>query len=203
MKIFVSSFIVVLLSFSCKKNIDYTIKGQITDSSLGGNLSGATVELYSYSKGSVTGELMQTTQTDSQGNYSFTFDRDRYDKLEVKIVKVNYFTESKTVLFSELSNKEDYIMDLNIYARSWVRLHFTSNGTTDIKYIRQEGKKDCEECCTTQEVYLYDNVDTSIYCINNGNSTYQIYYNILTTSLQGPLSVVTVPFDTTELLINY
>ncbi|MFN5981824.1 MAG: carboxypeptidase-like regulatory domain-containing protein, partial [Fluviicola sp.] len=113
MKIFVSSLIVVLLSFSCKKNIDYTIKGQITDSSLGGNLSGATVELYSYSKGSVTGELMQTTQTDSQGNYSFTFDRDRYDKLEVKIVKANYFTDSKTVLFSELSNKEDYIIDLN------------------------------------------------------------------------------------------
>jgi hypothetical protein len=160
MKIAVLSLFIVLVSVSCKKNIDYTIKGQVTDSSLGGNLSGATVELYSYSKGSVTGELMQTTQTDSQGNYSFTFDRERYDKLEVKIIKANYFTDSKVVLFSEMSNKEDYILDLNIYARSWVKLHFTGNGTSDLKYIRQEGKKDCDECCTDQEVFLYDNVDT-------------------------------------------
>lgn len=203
MKISVLFLIIVLLSFSCKKNIDYTIKGQVSDSSLGGNLSGATVELYSYSKGSVSGELMQTTQTDSQGNYSFTFDRDRYDKLEVKIVKANYFSDSKIVLFSDMSNKEDYILDINIYARSWVKLHFTSNGITDLKYIRQEGKKDCEECCTTEEVYLYNNVDTSIYCINNGNTSYKIFYNVLFTSTQGPLSVVTVPFDTTELLINY
>lgn len=203
MKLSFLSLLLLVISFSCKKNIDYTIKGQVTDSSLGGNLSGATVELYTYSKGSVTGELLQTTQTDAQGNYSFTFDRDRYDKLEVKIIKANYFTDSKSVLFSELSNKEDYFIDLNLYARSWVRLHFVGDGSTDIKYIRQEGKKNCEECCTIQEVYLYDNVDTSIYCINNGNSTYKIYYNVLSSLNQGPLSVVTVPFDTTELLINY
>lgn len=203
MKLTFLSLLLLVISFSCKKNIDYTIKGKVTDSSLGGNLSGATVELYTYSKGSVTGELLQTTQTDVQGNYSFTFDRDRYDKLEVKIIKANYFTDSKSVLFSELSNKEDYFIDLNLYARSWVRLHFVGDGSTDIKYIRQEGKKNCEECCTIQEVYLYDNVDTSIYCINNGNSTYKIYYNVLSSLNQGPLSVVTVPFDTTELLINY
>ncbi len=193
----------LLLATACKKNISYTIKGTVTDLSLSGKLQNATVELLTYSQGNTTGTVLQSSATDSEGNYSFTFDRDRYDKIEIKVIKNNYFSSSNSVLFSDLTSKEDYVMDLSLYARSWVKLRFMSDGNKDAKYIRQEGKKDCDECCTNGEVFIYNASDTSIYCINNGNTIYRIYYNVLGSQTQGPLSTTTVAFDTTELLINY
>jgi len=46
-------------------------------------------------------------------------------------------------------------------------------------------------------------LDTTIYCINNGNEVYSVYYWVLNSSNQGLLSAVTTAFDTTEIILNY
>lgn len=71
------------------------------------------------------------------------------------------------------------------------------------QYIKQQGKANCAECCPIDQKTLNGAVDTSIYCINDGNTLYSIYY--FATGMTGGTieGVATNAFDTTELLINY
>jgi hypothetical protein len=199
------AFIFFTLSTSgCKKkDITYEIQGTIADASFQNNLAGAEVALIVYPNGSTVGSVHSTVITGSDGAYSFSLKREKYAKIEISVTKPNYFSKSTTRLLDDLSLDEANTIGFALYARSWVRIHITGNGSKTVKYIRQEGISGCSECCPEGERFFYNVTDTSIYCINNGNTLYQVYYNVLTTSQQGALNVTSVPFDTTELLIAY
>ena len=69
---------------------------------------------------------------------------------------------------------------------------------------KQEGKKYCIGCCDFFEQTI-SNIDTTFYCINNGNSIYSILYtsfgdNQTKTAIK---AITTSSFDTTELYISY
>ena len=82
---------------------------------------------------------------------------------------------------------------------------FNSNPDVNDKltFRKQAGKKLCLECCADADQYLYGAADTSIYCINDGNNLYSYFYEVAFTSNQGIKSATTVPFDTTEIYLNY
>ncbi|MNY52470.1 hypothetical protein D3C86_1881440 [compost metagenome] len=117
--------------------------------------------------------------------------------------KTNYFGDETTTILDNLSLEDDNTFNFSVYAKSWARLHFVSNGTKTIKYLKMAGKSGCTECCPGGEMELSNVTDYSIYCINNGNTLYQIFYDVQGTSNNGTLSVTTVPFDTTDITINY
>lgn len=196
--------LLMAFSFSCKKkNLKYTIKGTITDSSFNAPLSGAKVTIYVTTTSNNTPVQKAALTTDASGNYSYELDRDKLQNVIISVDKENYFTESSTTTLDNLSLEDDNTFNYNVYAKSWVRLHFVSDGTKTIKYYKQVGKTGCLECCTSGEVQLNNVTDQSVYCINNGNASYQIFYDVQGTSNNGTLSVTTLPFDTTELLISY
>jgi hypothetical protein len=159
--------------------------------------------LYTFAPGSSSGELFQTITTSSDGKYSFILPRENYQKIEIRYTKNNYFSDVQSINFDNITNSHENTFNISAYAYSWVRLHFVSDGTKDLKYIKQIGKSNCSECCDELEHYIYGATDESVYCINNGNSEYKIYYNVLNSTTQGPVSVTTVPFDTTELIVTY
>lgn len=191
--------------YSCKKkNLNYEIQGTIHDLSFSNNLAGATVTLMAYPATNITEPVtLGTVVTGADGAYHFEFKREKYEKIKLFVSKAQYFDQSQERTLDNLDIEHTNQIDFSMYARSWVKIHITGDGVHDCKYIRQEGLHGCSECCPEEEHYFHVPIDTTITCINNGNTVYQVYYNVMLTPTQGPINVTTVPFDTTELLISY
>ena len=89
---------------------------------------------------------------------------------------------------------------------AWVKLRLINDApefSDQLVYQKHGGKSGCIDCCESVPVNLFGAVDTSIYCINDGNMPYTIYYSVNGGAYFGTKTVVTVPFDTTELLVVY
>jgi hypothetical protein len=197
----------LLLVFSCKKgNADFTITGTITDQTFVQNLAGAKVKLFQVPVASTSLNEIGSMTLGSDGKYSFTFPRDKMEKYVLKVTKSGYFDLEKTIFFSDLTIEEDNIRNYGTTAKSWVKLTFLNQNPSagdHLQYIKQAGKEGCAECCTDTEQHLYGAVDTSIYCINDGNTIYSYLYWVIGTTDQGLKSVSTTAFDTTEIVLNY
>ena len=206
MKLFILIVTMSFMVLSCKKGkADFTLKGVITDLSFNSGLSGATIKLYEVEAGGGAINLIGTTNV-SDGNYSFTFPRNKVESYQLIVEKQNYFDFNETVYFADLTISEDNIRNFSITAKSWVNLHFVNTNpspTDQLQYIRTQGKKDCEECCPTNNQMLTGAVDTNIYCINDGNTIYSYDYWVIGMGINGTKSITTIPFDTVELLLNY
>ena len=200
-------FLLALTLIACNKGkSDLTLRGVITDSSFNAPLSGASVSLYEIAAGGGVSSLIGQVTLGSDGSYSFTFPRNIAEGYELFVNKNNYFSINETIPFSNLTIEEDNIFNFSTTALSWAKLRFInlSPQSGDIlRYIRNEGKSDCLECCTGGEHFLYGAVDTTIYCANDGNTIYSYQYYDYATGIQGVRSTTTTAFDTTEILLNY
>lgn len=198
--------LLIVVTAGCKKGrANFTLKGVITDASFNSNLAGATAKLYEVEAGGGSTTLIGTVSIVS-GEYEFVFQRNQAESYILEVTKPNYFTLSETIYFSSLTIEEDNVRDYDVYAKSWVNLRFVNNNPQQddqLKYIKVLGKINCEDCCPATEQYLNGAIDTNIYCINNGNSIYSYNFWLLGTSISGTRSVNTVPFDTTEILLQY
>jgi hypothetical protein len=207
MKNIISLLLIGSILFACKKGkADFTLKGKITDNTFGIGHAGATAILYEKEVGSNNIKQIGSAIIGNDGTYSFTFTRNKAESYTLLVTKNNYFDIEETILFSSLSIKDDNIRDYSTTAKAWVNLRFINQdpeSNDQLRYMKQEGKKNCSECCTDGDQYLYGAVDTNIYCINNGNTNYSYYYWVLGTSVHGSNAVNTIPFDTTELLLFY
>ena len=198
--------LITLFAGCSKKAIEYTIEGIVRDESFGSKAAGTTVGLYQFTPGTAGDPTFVTSAvTGADGKYSFTFKRDKVEKYQLVFSKDNYFSSTQEFTVEDLDVKIPKLFLTGIHAKAWVRLRFVnpdSNGS--VKIVKTNGKSGCDECCSFSEFTLYPNVtDTSLYCINNGNSTYSYHWFRLQTSQNGEASVVTVPFDTTELVLNF
>lgn len=193
--------------FSCKKGkADFILSGKITDQTFNQNLIGADVKLYQVPVASTSLELIGSGTIGTDGTYSFKFPRDKMEKYVLKISKTGYFDIDKAVYFSELSIDDENVRNLSTTAKSWVKLTFLNSNplpSDQLKYIKQLGKEGCEECCSDQEQNYMGALDTSIYCINDGNTMYSYMYWVIGTSNQGVKSITTTAFDTSEIILNY
>lgn len=200
----------MILSFSllaCTKGkADFTLKGTITDATFQNGLAGGTITLYATEAGTGITDEIASAILDVNGAYSFTFPRDKVETYYIKVEKNNYFNIYETIPFSSLSVENDNERNYSTTAKGWVKFHIVNNNPLEsdvLEYIRQEGKSDCEECCPSGYRYYYGTVDTTFYCINDGNSVYSGYYWVQGGGNQGPIWAVTPPFDTVAVEISY
>jgi len=201
-------FLLLALSLTaCKKGAgEFTLEGKITDETFNSGLNGATLELYKTPIGTTTEILIETLTLTSDGLYSIKFPRERMEKYRVKVIKENYFTIDQNIFYSSLEIGKTNVRNYSTKAKAWVELRLINNSPNSsdhLRYIKQAGLQGCEECCPSSEQNFYGALNTSIYCINNGNTTYSIYYWVIGTNNQGLKEVVTTPFDTTQILISY
>jgi len=195
----------VIIFFSCEKGkANFVLKGTISDVTFSKKLDGATISLYQIVVGT-SEEIFVASQTiGSDGNYSFTFPRDNMEKYILRITKENYFPLEKTIYFSSLSLNADNIRDYSTTAKAWVKLNFINDpnfGGNQLEYTIQQGKENVDGSCQ-HGTYTITN-STSYYCINDGNQLYSYLYFAFGPNDTGVKSVVTTPFDTTELSLTY
>ena len=202
------AFIFLFLVASCKKETaTFTLSGILTDETLNQKLAGATIRLYSVPIGTSDQNLISSSTIGNDGHYSFTFPRDKTEKYIILVQKSGYFDINKEVYFSDLSIEHETIRNYSTTAIAWVKLNFVNTAPASVndhlQVMKQAGKKDCAACCTNSEINLYGIVDSSLVFVNDGNTLFSYLYFVLGTSDQGLKSVVTTPFDTTELSLYY
>jgi hypothetical protein len=195
------------LVFSCKKGTgNFIIKGKITDETFSTGLDGAIIKLYKVPVASSSRILVESFTLQDDGNYSFTFPRERMEKFIVVVEKNLYFKLEKEIFYASFTVNEPLICNYGTKAKAWVELRFVNavvQQSDHFRYIKQDGLVGCEDCCSNTEENIYANPYFSKICINNANEIYSILYWNIGTFQQGYSEVLTVPFDTTLLLINY
>ena len=209
---FLFSFLLIAIllqvsSSSCSRGVaTFSLSGTITDATFSQGHSGAVLKL---SKVMITtGEeiLMETKTLGSDGKYEFKFPREKVEKYILRVTKPLYFDIEQDVQFSSLSVSSDNVRNYTTKAKSWVELRFVNTSvlpTDHFRFIKFQGLENCTECCTADQVDLYADAYYSRTCINEALSTYSIYYQVIGTTNQNVVEVVTQPFDTTLLLVNY
>lgn len=189
-----------------KKELTFTIKGTVSDNSFGGGLNGATLILKEISSGnSSVAENIAEIVLPADGTYEITFPRRSAIKYTLSIVKKNYFEIYEEISFSEFSTEEALVKNYGTTAKAWVKIHFVNNTPVvgdELKFIKQQGKEGCSECCPVIERFALT-PDTTFYCLNDGNSIYSYYYWATNPVDMGEKSITTVAFDTVEILHNW
>lgn len=192
---------------SCEKGkANFTLKGVVTDQTYNTPFANVEVKLYSVPVATSQQILIGSCTTGADGAYSFTFPRDKMEKYILVVTKPNYFEINETVLFSSLSITEDNIRNIGTTAMSWARLVFLNTAplaNDHMRYIKQEGKSGCMECCPITQQEYYGALDTSILCVNDANTNYSYYYWIVNTPNQGLKTAFTPAFDTVDIVLNY
>jgi len=205
--ILASIFLLQVSSSSCSRGVaSFTLSGTITDATFSQGHSGAVLTL---SKVMITtGEeiLMETKTLVADGKYEFKFPREKVEKYIVRVSKPLYFDVEEEVQFSSLTVGTANVRNYSTKAKSWVELRFVNSSvlpTDHFRYIKFQGLENCAECCTAEQVDLYADAYYSRTCINEALSVYSIYYQVMGTTTQNVVEVVSQPFDTTLLLVNY
>lgn len=197
-----------LLFTSCKKGkAELTLKGILIDSTFGNGFSGLSINLYEVPAGTSLENLIATTTTASDGSYSFAFSRNQVESYVLKANPVNYFPIDEKIYFSSLSIDYDNYRNFSTTAKAWVKLRFVNQSpanTSDIlRFTKQTGKSDCPECFPVEQQQLNGIVDTTFTCVNDGNTEFKYYYEMVGMPFSGFKNASTVAFDTTTILLNY
>jgi hypothetical protein len=208
MKNVLAILLLSLLFLSCKKDeLNFIIKGQVSDVTFSGSLQGANVKLYSFPLGSTLGVFENSSTTDAQGNYQFELVRDKYEKIQLVLEKDNYFQIINNVSFSNLSSEDDNTFNFSMEAKSWTKFIIYNQQPTSLqdefKLFKNSGKTDCDECCDNGYSYFYGAVDTVIYCANGGNRSMTFFYWVNGNQDNGNDSIYNTPFDTTTYEFYY
>jgi hypothetical protein len=192
--------------YSCNKGkAKVTIKGVIFDTSFATPLSNATIKLHQIESGA-SDELIGQTTTNSNGEYFFVFDRDQTESYHISSSKAGYYDLDESISFSDITIDNDNIYNFSTAAKSWVALHFVHSAgqASDVlKYIKQDGKSGCSNCCPETQQTLNGIIDTTIIYANDGNAVFSYQYFVVGTTSQGLKSTTTAAFDTTSINLAY
>jgi hypothetical protein len=191
----------------CEKGTgSFVFTGTVSDLTFNQGLEGAQIKLYKVPIGTSDEIFVQNITLSSTGAYKFEVPRERMERYILRVQKDLYFPIEKEVYYSELSIQSDNIFDLNTKAQSWAKIHFKNlnpNPTDHFRYIKQEGLAACASCCPSTTQDFYGPLDTTFYCLNNGNTTYSLFYWEMNTSNNGQKSTFTTAFDTTLIEVIY
>lgn len=196
--------LIALLPGCKKKDVAYDVTGTVLDGTNGSTaLSGVTVDLYSTPSGGGTPTYVSQQVTAADGTYSFHIERERVESYTLVFAKDNFFDHQQTFTYDDASNSNSSAFNATLYSKAWVRLQFvTTDPGSTLSITRHAGKSDCAECCGN--TFSFSGItDTTIYCINNGNSAYAYYWFRNGGATHGDTSIVTPAGDTATLLLNY
>ena len=197
----------ILVLFSCEKGAGtFVLKGEITDLTFNQGHSGAKVKLYKVPIGTQNLIPVDSVILNENGNYQFSFLREQIEKYVIIVEKEGYFDVHEDIYMSSLTLENDNIRDYQTHAQSWVGIELRNDNPENsdhFRYIKQEGLENCEACCPNTEQNFYGPLDTTIYCVNNGNEVYSLLYWVIGTQNSDLVSANTSPFDTSYVSISY
>lgn len=205
---FISTLLLITGIPSCKKKeqVEIVMKGNISDASLNAPLANATIRLYKLPLGESNFILISQTQLSSNGEYSFTFGRDKFEKIKLVVEKPLYFTLNEEIQLSELSVENDNVRNYSTTAKSWVRIVINNenpNSNDQLDISMKTGKLNCDECCSSSKITFNGPANESIYCINDAFHPFAINFTDYSNANIGTLGTTSNIFDTVDIILNY
>jgi hypothetical protein len=177
------------------------------DTSFSTGLGGAKLSIEEISSNGSTDGIIAELIIPADGSYEITFKRNSAIKYIVMVEKENYFSIYDQLSFSQFSTEEPLVKDYSTTAKSWAKLVFVNQSPSSefdlLRYVKQEGKENCKECCSKAEQEIYGAGSKTFFCVNDGNTKYSYYYWSTNPASQGLKEIFTPAFDTVELILNY
>lgn len=203
MKYFTVWMLAFLFIFSsCKKEeLSFEFSGNVKSLNNNTDLKGVEVKITAFALGNASGSLMETVETDENGNYNVKIKRGKYEKVDFSISKNLYFDLEKSYSFQNLSTSKPNINDFKISPKSWakfiIRNIYSQNDSDQLKIQKVSGRTDCYECWDNTTFIFKGVLDTVVYCPNDGDTNIKFYYWLNDEELgDGVGNVYTTPFDT-------
>ena len=191
----------------CEKGTgEFLIKGTVTDQTFNQGLQGATASIYKVPIGTSDELFVESVLLSSNGNYEYVVPREKMERYILRVSKDLYFPIEEDIYYSSLSIKDPNIFNLSTNAMAWAKIHFKNNNpapSDHFRYIKQEGLAACLSCCPITAQDYFGALDTTFYCLNNGNTNYSIFYWEMNTPNSGQKSTNTTAFDTTLIEVFY
>lgn len=210
MKIIYCALILSLLAlFSCKKkDLDFVIKGNIKSATTAAGIENAEIKVYTYTVGNGVKSLQESLSTNSSGDYEFSLERSKFETLLIEINTEKYFKQEIEVPFDQLTTEEDNVYNRDLSPQSWVAFVLKNEApksNSDVLKIQKvSGKTNCDDCCPNQTTFYNGEIDTTVYCPNDGESYLKFYWWAEGEStMNGVDSIYTTSFDTLTHYINY
>ncbi|MEO9533102.1 MAG: hypothetical protein ABJG68_09205 [Crocinitomicaceae bacterium] len=207
--IYLSAILLVLTA--CKKDpIQYTFDGKITESVGGNGLSGVSVSIYQIPfSSSVTSNnyvLAGSTTTDSEGNYSITFDREKVTEFKINLDYDGYYKRDINLNSGEISSENNNTTNYEMDPKSWIKFNinneFPADQNDELNILLLNYREGCQDCATS-DYYAYEGiVDTSVVFGSTGAQYFNFTY-IYVGNTSWSDSVYMTPFDTVNYAINY
>ena len=218
LKFILTFFLFSCLSFFilfCKKKDDKnTISGCIINQQTGQPVSGVRTELfaktitngtYSNQYSSIAYQLSQ-----SDGNFSFTFDNMRVSEYKLTFSKTDYFIDENIINPNLIETGSNYNNNYYIHAEAWLKIFIKNNPPTaanDVLSFRlKNGYTNCTNGCSDSLQYFYGaSIDTYHICKLYGsqNAVLEWNYSNLSNHQQHFDTIWIQPADTTVCYINY
>lgn len=191
----------------CEKGTgEFLIKGTVTDNTFSQGLEGATAALYKVPIGTSDELFVKSVVLSSNGSYEFVVPREKMERYILRVNKDLYFPIEESIYYSSLSITDPNIFNLSTNAKSWAKIHFKNLNPSLVdhfRYIKQDGLAACLSCCPITAQDFYGALDTTFYCLNNGNTNYSIFYWELNTPNSGQEATYTPAFDTSLIEVIY
>lgn len=200
---------IILVLSSCKKKDanSYIIEGVVNDESLNGVLANASITLLERKAGDFNYVELTSTTSDSEGKYKLSFQRNRVTDYKVVLKKDKYLSRESLILPQNLTLGKSNEFNWSMAAISWVKIHLqnvdTVNNYDEFIYQKIDGSTDCEGCCPNIELHFYGALDTTFFCVAEGNRSFSYYYELRNSTTLGNEQKITIPFDTISFETTY
>lgn len=205
-----------MCSMSCKKkeiDLSQNWTGRVLDKNSGSPVVGASITLKaSFVASGINNTSLQTlgtTSTNSNGYYSFEYDRKQFTEIEISATKGSYANFSSEINITDVKSDEDFRFDFRMIAKAWVSLTIThSSATTDNRfwYRNLSVSENCTNCCNNKTVsFASDTVNYARICQIEGNQFHRYLTAWVENSQYTPTidSVFVAAGDTAQVTLSY
>jgi len=179
--------IIVIGLASCKKNkgITQKIEGSVTNRFSGKGINAVTVTLKArliengiYTSGFT---VLGSTQTDANGNYSFSFDRTNAGLYVLSASHPDYYDQNDTINADQVNYNNPLRYNVKIPAKSAVQIHIVNVEPVDSTELFTYGYNGSDlpcDCCTKDHVVFVGPADTTFGCAVYGDRMFNYSYTI-------------------------
>ena len=198
------------MPISCKKNkLEYKFGGQIVGSLTGAPVSGVTVILSQkvLTNGVVLDYMFAgSDNTDSNGSFDITIDREKATAFLLKFEKDNYFPLIIEETSANVTTDEVNLYNKKLEPLSWVTFKIKNFFPTDddhFRFITHTFREGCDGCAVNSSINYYGELDTTFTYLTTPGEYVKFTYINVTTGFSKYDSVYTAPFENFVYEIEY
>lgn len=175
-----SLLLILLVTGACKKaiNLNHNWEGLVYEKNTNTLVGGAVVKIKAskVSSGVFNSALqpIATVSTNSNGFYSFEYERATFTEVIAEVSKPNYFSYSEEIDVETITSEKYFRHNMTITPQGWItlRIQHQDNGIdqTTLNYRNLSIYRDCVDCCKNDNLdFTASNVNYEFTCTSEAN----------------------------------